>query len=216
MITDNQLQSDVLEELQWQPKVDHANIGVAVMDGIVTLSGFVGSFASKLAVEEAVSGVKGVRGLAEEIEVRYDGAAKTADSEIAGRIADMLEWHVSDCRDEIGVKVEHGWVTLSGKVGYHYRRKSPEVLASGINGVKGITNLIEVHKTPASADVRERIVLALKRSADIDARTITVRTEGTAVILDGKVRHQYERRIAEQAAWAAPGVDRVEDNIVVL
>lgn len=141
MTTDNQLQSDVLEELHWQPKVDHANIGV---------------------------------------------------------------------------KVEHGWVTLSGKVVYHYRRKSTEVLASGINGVKGITNLIEVHKTPASADVRERIVLALKRSADIDARTITVRTEGTAVILDGKVRHQYERRIAEQAAWAAPGVDRVEDNIVVL
>jgi osmotically-inducible protein OsmY len=214
-MTDCQIKGDVLEELCWEPKVDHANIGVAVNEGIVTLSGFVGNFASKLAAEEAVWGVKGVRGLAEEIEVRYASSPKTTDPEIASRIADMLEWHVSDSRDEVCAKVEHGWVTLSGKVVFHYRRKSAEMLASGISGVKGVTNLIEVHKVPAPADVRERIVSALRRSADIDARTITVHADGTTVKLGGKVHHQYERQIAERAAWAAPGVDRVEDNIIV-
>ena len=212
---DCQIKGDVLEELCWEPKVDHANIGVAVKEGIVTLSGFVSNFASKLAAEEAVWGVKGVRGLAEEIEVRYASSQKTTDPDIASRIADMLEWHVSDSRDEVCAKVEHGWVTLSGKVVFHYRRKSVEMLASGISGVKGVTNLIKVHKVPAPADVRERIVSALRRSADIDARTITVQADGTTVKLGGKVHHQYERRIAERAAWTAPGVDRVEDNIIV-
>ncbi len=216
MKTDSQLQKDVIAELEWEPRVDHANIGVAVQDGVVTLSGFVNSYASKLAAEQATRSVKGVRGLAEEIEVRFPNDAKTADPEIAKRIADMFDWSVNVPKDKISVKVEHGWVTLSGQVGYHYHRESARNLVSRINGVKGVSNLIEVKKAPSSFDVRERIVDALKRSADIDASTITVVTEGDTVKLGGKVHAGYERRVAERAAWAAPGVNRIEDNIMVI
>jgi osmotically-inducible protein OsmY len=216
MKTDSQLQKDVMAELEWEPRVDHANIGVAVQDGVVTLSGFVNSYASKLAAEQATRSVKGVRGLAEEIEVRFPSDAKTADPEIAKRIADMFDWSVNVPKDKISVKVEHGWVTLSGQVGYHYHRESARNLVSRINGVKGVSNLIEVKKAPSSFDVRERIVDALKRSADIDASTITVVTEGDTVKLGGKVHAGYERRVAERAAWAAPGVNRIEDNIMVI
>lgn len=216
MKTDSQLQKDVMAELEWEPRVDHANIGVAVQDGVVTLSGFVKNYASKLAAEEAARSVKGVRGLAEEIEVRYPSDAKTADPEIAKRIADMFDWSVNVPKDKIQVKVEHGWVTLSGQVGYNYHRESARNLVSRINGVKGVTNLIEVKKAPSSFDVRERIVDALKRSADIDASTITVVTDGDTVKLGGKVHAGYERRVAERAAWAAPGVNRIEDNIMVI
>jgi osmotically-inducible protein OsmY len=216
MKTDSQLQQDVMAELQWEPRVDHANIGVAANDGVVTLSGFVPSYASKLAAEEAARRVKGVRGLAEEIEVRFSSDAKTADPEIAKRIADMFDWSVSIPKGKINVKVEHGWVTLSGAVGYHYNRQSARDLASRINGVKGVTNLIEVKKAPSPSDIRKQIMEALKRSADLDASTITVSADGDTVKLSGKVHSGYERRVAERAAWAAPGVNRIEDNIMVI
>ena len=216
MKTDNQLQKDVMAELEWEPRVDHANIGVAAADGIVTLSGFVSSYACKLAAEKAAKRVKGVRGLAEEIEVRFPTDAKTADPEIAKRIADMFDWSATIPKNKIGVKVEHGWVTLSGEVPYHFHREAAKDLISRISGVKGVSNLIEVKKTPSSFDVRSRIVDALKRTADIDANTITVVTEGDTVKLGGKVHANYERRIAERAAWAAPGVNRIEDNIMVI
>jgi osmotically-inducible protein OsmY len=216
MKTDSQLQKDVMAELEWEPRVDHANIGVAVQDGVVTLSGFVSSYTCKLAAEKAAKRVKGVRGLAEEIEVRFPSDAKTADPEIAKRIADMFDWSATIPKNKLSVKVEHGWVTLSGEVAYHFHREAAKDLASRITGVKGVSNLIEVKKTPSSFDVRSRIVDALKRTADIDASTITVVTEGDTVKLGGKVHANYERRIAERAAWAAPGVNRIEDNIMVI
>jgi osmotically-inducible protein OsmY len=215
MKTDSQLQKDVMAELEWEPRVDHANIGVAVQDG-VTLSGFVSSYTCKLAAEKAAKRVKGVRGLAEEIEVRFPSDAKTADPEIAKRIADMFDWSATIPKNKLSVKVEHGWVTLSGEVAYHFHREAAKDLASRITGVKGVSNLIEVKKSPSSFDVRSRIVDALKRTADIDASTITVVTEGDTVKLGGKVHANYERRIAERAAWAAPGVNRIEDNIMVI
>jgi osmotically-inducible protein OsmY len=216
MKTDSQLQKDVMDELQWEPRVDHANIGVAAKDGVVTLSGFVGSYASKIAAEKATRRVKGVRGLAEEIEVRFPSDPKTADPEIAKRIADMFDWSVTIPRGKIAVKVEHGWVTLSGTVDYHFHRQSAKDLASRINGVKGVTNLIEVKTRPSSIDVKDRIMAAFKRSADLDASTITVIADGDTVRLAGKVHAFYERQIAERAAWAAPGVNHVEDNILVV
>jgi osmotically-inducible protein OsmY len=216
MKTDSQLQHDVMAELEWEPSVDHANIGVAAKDGVVTLSGFVGSYASKLAAEKAARRVKGVRGIAEEIEVRFPSDAKTADPEIASRIADMFDWSVSIPKGKVNVKVEHGWVTLSGEVGYHYNRQAARDLASRISGVKGVTNLIEVKRSPSAYDIRQQIMDALKRSADLDASTIIVSAEGDTVKLSGKVHSGYERRIAERAAWAAPGVNRIEDNIMVI
>jgi osmotically-inducible protein OsmY len=215
MKTDSQLQQDVMDELQWEPRVDHANIGVAAKDGVVTLSGFVSSYTSKIAAEKAARRVKGVRGLAEEIEVRFASDPKTSDPEIAKRIADMFDWSVTIPKNRIAVKVEHGWVTLSGVVDYHFHRQAAKDLASRISGVKGVTNLVEVKTIPSPGDVKDRIVAAFKRNADLDASTITVVADGNTVRLGGKVHAWYERQIAERAAWAAPGVNRIEDNIAV-
>jgi osmotically-inducible protein OsmY len=215
MKTDSQLQQDVMDELQWEPRVDHANIGVAAKDGVVTLSGFVSSYTSKIAAEKAARRVKGVRGLAEEIEVRFASDPKTSDPEIAKRIADMFDWSVTIPKNRIAVKVEHGWVTLSGAVDYHFHRQAAKDLASRISGVKGVTNLVEVKIIPSPGDVKDRIVAAFKRNADLDASTITVVADGNTVRLGGKVHAWYERQIAERAAWAAPGVNRIEDNIAV-
>lgn len=214
--SDAALKQDVLDELQWEPQVDHAHIGVAVTDGIVTLSGHVSSFAHKLAAEKAVRRVEGVRGIAEEIEVRLPSDPKTADPEIAKRIVDMLDWSVTVPRGAINVRVEDGWVTLTGDVDYHFNREAASTIASRISGVKGVSNLIEVRKSVDADAIRERIVAALRRSADLDASTITVVTEGDTVKLSGKVHAWYERKIAERAAWSAPGVNRIEDNIVVI
>lgn len=215
MRTDSQIQQDVMDELQWEPRVDHADVGVAVTDGVVTLSGFVPSYAAKIAAEHAARRVKGVRGLAEEIEVRLPNDPKTSDAEIAKRIADLFDWSVTVPRNRIDVKVEHGWVTLSGKVDYDYHRQSARDLVSRISGVKGVSNLIDVKAAPSPIDIKDRIVAALKRSADLDASTIHVVAEGGTVKLGGKVHAWYERQIAERAAWSAPGVNKVEDNIVV-
>lgn len=216
MKSDSQLQQDIMDELQWEPRVHHANIGVAAKDGVITLSGFVGSYAEKIAAEKAARRVKGVRGLAEEIEVRLDSDAKTADPEIAKRIADMFDWSAMVPKHKIGVKVEHGWVTLTGTVDGHFQRKSASDLASRISGVRGVSNQIEVRAAASPSDIRERIMAAFRRNADLDASTITVAADGNTVRLGGKVHAWYERRIAERAAWSAPGVNRVEDNIIVV
>ena len=216
MKTDSQLQTDVMDELQWEPRVPHANIGVAAQDGVITLSGFVGSYAEKIAAEKAARRVKGVRGLAEEIEVRLPSDAKTADPEIAKRIADMFDWSALIPKDKLAVKVEHGWVTLTGTVDGYYQRKSAGDLVSRISGVRGVSNQIAIKESPSPADVKDRIMAAFRRNADLDASTITVTSDGHTVKLGGKVHAWYERQIAERAAWSAPGVSRVEDNIMVV
>jgi osmotically-inducible protein OsmY len=215
MKTDNQLQKDVMDELEWEPKVDHAHIGVAAQDGVVTLSGHVSTYAAKLAAEAATKRVKGVRGIAEEIDVRFPSQAKTADPEIAKRIIDIFSWNVNVPDEKITVKVENGWVTLNGEVNYHFQREAARDLASRIGGVKAVVNNVLVKTAPSSFDVRNRIVAALQRSADLDSDTIIVRSDGGTVKLSGKVHSGYERRIAERAAWSAPGVNRVVDDITV-
>ena len=216
MKTDSQLQRDVMDELEWEPRIDHANIGVAVKDGVVTLSGFVSSYAEKLVAEQAARRVKGVRGLAEAIDVRLPSEARTTDPEIAKRIADMFDWSALIPKEKITVKVEHGWVTLAGTVDGYFQRKSAGDLVSRISGVRGVSNQIAIREVPSPADVKDRIMAAFHRHADLDASTITVAAEGSTIRLGGKVHAWYERRIAEQAAWSAPGVSRIEDNIVVV
>lgn len=213
--SDSQLQHDVMAELEWEPSIDHADIGVAVNDGVVTLSGYVKSYPQKVAAEKATRRVAGVRAIAEEIKVRFASDPKTADHEIAKRIIDMFAWNVSIPDDKIKVKVEHGWVTLSGIVDWHYQSNEARVAAGRVTGVTGVSNLIEVKKLPVASDVKDRIMAAFKRQADLDAGTVTVVTDGSTVRLGGKVKNWNERGIAERAAWAAPGVNKVEDNIVV-
>lgn len=215
MKTDSQLQHDVIAELAWEPSVDHADIGVSVNDGVVTLSGYVKSFPEKMAAEKATRRVAGVRAIAEEIKVRLPADRKTADHEIAKRIIDMFAWNVAVPDEALTVKVERGWVTLTGTVDWRFQSDEARKMAGRVTGVLGVTNLIEVKKLPVPADIKDRITQAFKRQASLDANSVTVVAEGGTVRLGGKVRAWNERGVAERAAWAAPGVTRVEDNIVV-
>ena len=213
--SDSELQRDVMAELEWEPSIDHAEIGVAVTAGVVTLSGYVKTYAEKIAAEKAARRVAGVRAIAEEIKVHFASEPMMADHEIAKRLLDMMSWTVSIPTDKVKVKVERGWVTLSGIVDWDYQRREAFRAASRVAGVVGVTNDIEVKQHPAPADVKERIVSAFKRQADLDAAAVTVSTDGGTVKLGGKVRAWAERGVAERAAWSAPGVTRVEDNITI-
>ena len=213
--SDNQLQHDVEAELEWEPSVDHADIGVAVNDGVVTLSGYVKSYPEKVAAEKATRRVAGVKAIAEEIKVRYASDPKTADHEIAKRILDLFAWHVAIPKETVKLKVEHGWVTLTGTVDWFFQKDEAAKAAGRITGVLGISNLIDVKKLPVAADIKDRITAAFRRQANLDASGVTVITDGSTVRLGGMVKAWNERGVAERAAWAAPGVNKVEDDIIV-
>lgn len=213
--SDGQLQDDVVAELEWDPSVDHADIGVSVNDGVVTLAGYVKSFPQKVAAERAVRRVAGVRALAEELKVRFASDPKTADHEIAKRIVDMIGWTVAIPEGQIKVKVERGWVTLTGTVDWHFIAKEVARAAGQISGVTGVSNLIKVGDIPTPADVKARIMAAFKRQAGLDASGVSVTTEGSTVTLRGRVKAWGEWRMAELAAWSAPGVTDVEDYLAV-
>lgn len=215
MKTDGQLQHDVMTELEWEPSVDHADIGVSVEKGVVTLNGYVTTYAAKQAAERAARRVTGVKAIAQEIKVRSDGDPKTADHEIAKRILDVFAWSVLVPHEKLNVKVEHGWVTLAGSVDWHFQAEEAEKAAGRISGVLGIINQIQVSHRPTSSDIRRRIENAFERQADLDAASVTIALDGSKVKLGGHVKAWHERQVAERAAWAAPGVTQVEDHIVV-
>jgi osmotically-inducible protein OsmY len=215
METDSQLQSDVIAELKWDPKVDHSHVGVAAKDGVVTLSGFVASYAEKITAEKATRRVIGVKAIAEELEVRFASDGKSSDAEIARRILDLFAWDATLPSDKLQVKVEKGWVTLTGKTEWQYQRNDAHRLAGRITGVKGVANLIEIASGPSSTDFRDRIAAAFERSSMLDAKSLDVAVVGHKVKLSGTVHGWNERRVAEAAAWSAPGVSEVEDNIVL-
>jgi osmotically-inducible protein OsmY len=215
MIGDLQLRQDVLDELEFEPSIDAAHIGVTANRGVVTLSGFAASYAEKAAAERAVRRVKGVKAIAEEIEVRLPSDTKHADDEIAGRAVNILDWQVGFPAERIGVKVEKGMVTLTGDVDSQYQKTDAEGAIHKLTGVVKVINQIRVATAVHPTDVREKIQKALERSADIEASRIAVRTEGGKVVLSGKVRAWYERDIAERAAWSAPGVTEVEDRLTI-
>ncbi len=216
MKTDSELQQDVLDELSWEPSVDNADIGVSVTDGVVTLNGYVKSYAEKIAAERAARRVVGVKAIAEELKVRYASDAKTADHEIAKRIVDMFDWNSVIPENSIQVKVEKGWVTLTGKVDWNFQSQEARRVASTISGVIGVSNNVEVGNRANLADVRKRIEDAFKRQADLDARSVTVTLDGSKVNLGGKVHGWHERQVAERAAWNAPGITQVEDHIRIV
>lgn len=216
MKTDSQLQRDVMEELAWEPSIDHAHIGVAAKGGVVTLSGFVSNYAQKMATEHAAERVAGVQGIAEELKVRYSSDPKIADEEIARRILDLFAWDVTIPNDKVKVTVERGWVALSGKLEWNYQKEAARKAAGRIAGVIGISNKIEVNNILSVDDVRERIMAAFKRSSAADASALRVTANGHTIKLGGNVHGRHERQLAERAAWAAPGVNFVQDDIVVL
>ena len=213
MTSELRLKQDVLDELEFEPSVNAAHIGVSVNRGVVTLTGFVGSYAEKIAAERTVRRVKGV--IAEEIEVRLPSDTKRSDDQIAARALDILKWQVGMPAARIGVTVEKGVVTLTGDVGWQFQRRKVEQAVHKITGVIGIVNQIRV-ATPAHVpEVREKIERALQRNAALAAAAVTVKTEGGKVVLSGKVHAWYERDIAEHAAWSASEVTEVQDLIIV-
>ena len=214
MKSDSQLQHDVMEELSFVPTVDHSHIGVSAKDGVVTLTGFVPTYSEKLAAEHAAHRVAGVKAVAQDLSVRFPSDPKTSDSEIAERVLSILGWRVN-APANLEVTVDHGIVVLEGRVDWHYQRQAVDSLVGGIAGVKSVVNHIQVKPKILSGDVRGRIMSAFQRSSVIDANAIDVSVEGDTVKLSGTVRGWNERKMAENAAWAVPGVTKVVDNIVL-
>ena len=211
---DKVLKALVEDELQFQPTVDAAHIGVSVRNGIVHLDGRVPNFAQKATVEAAVKRVKGVRGYVEDLTVQPHGDVHSDDA-IAAQVANVLDWDTLLPKDAIKVKVEAGWVTLSGDVEWAYQRIAAEGGLRRLHGVRGLTNLIVIRPKAQPDDIKQRIEQALERQAEVEARGITVTVDGGKVRLDGKVRAWRERDAIERAAWAAPGVTGVEDRVTI-
>lgn len=214
-MTDLTLRENVLSELEFEPSVNAAHIGVAVEKGVVTLSGHVGSYAEKLAAERVVQRVKGVRAIAQEIEVRLPSDKKTNDDEIAQRALSVIAWDTTIPDQKLKIKVQDGWITLSGEVEWYFQRQGTEAAVRKLSGVAGVINLIVVKPRIEAKDVKHRIENALLRNAELEAGQIRVEVSGGRVKLEGKVKAWHERDVAERAAWAVPGVTAVEDHLAI-
>jgi len=212
---DTELRDTVERALDFEPSIDAADIGVAVESGVVTLTGHVPTYAQKFTAERVVQGVNGVRGIAQEIEVRDGLGRQPADDEIAARALNSLSWDVTVPNEKIQVKVQKGWVTLTGKVDWNFQRMAAEHAVRKLSGVLGVANQIAVQPAVKAGDIKRRIEEALKRSAEVEANGVTVSVNNTKVTLEGKARSWVERGAIERAAWAAPGVASVDDRIVV-
>jgi osmotically-inducible protein OsmY len=211
---DIELRKDVVEELEWDPSIDARTIGVAIEDGIIALTGHVSSYADKANAEKIVKRVHGVQGVANDLEVKLPTSFERDDVDIARSAVNALEWNVSVPKDRIKVTVSKGWVTLDGTVDWYYQKRAAEDVVFLLAGVRGVANNISVTtKHVHVQDVKGKIEAALKRNAEIDSKKIVVQASDGKVTLSGTVRSWVEREDAVNAAWAAPGVMNVVDQI---
>lgn len=214
-MNDLDLRDLVLEELEFKPDINAASIGVTVQDGVVTLSGHVNSYAQKVSAERTVKAMKGVRGLAEEIEVRLNKLEGTADDTIASRALNIIAWSSDANVEGIKVTVQKGTVTLEGQLDWQYQKEVLEQAVWRLSGVVGVHNRITLKARADAVDIKRHIEDALKRSAEIQAEGIRVTVNGGVVKLEGKVHLLREREVVERAAWSVPGVSKVEDYLLI-
>jgi osmotically-inducible protein OsmY len=212
---DLQLRRDVEAELEWDARVDSRQIGVAVKEGVVALSGHVGSYAERRAAEEAVKAVNGVCAVANDIVIEPPASAARSDAEIAEAAVAALRAHVSVPMERIRVWVRDGWLSLEGEVAQWYQKSAAETALSSLPGVRGISNGIRINADTSAQDVRSRIEEAFRRRAQLDARNIRISAADGTITLEGEVQSWHERQQAEMAAWQAPGVSHVIDHLSV-
>lgn len=210
------IRQDVLTELDYEPSVNANHIGVTVEDGVVTLTGYVESYAEKVSAEAATRRVRGVRAIAERLQVRRPERKKHADDEIAARALDIISWDTALPDAAIDVKVEHGCVTLTGEVPWHFQRLAAEEAVQKLGGVTEVRNLLTIRPTAHVSDIKDRIERALERQAEMDAAAITVLVSGQSVTLEGQVRAVSEQNLATQTAWSVPGVGQVRNRLTVV
>jgi osmotically-inducible protein OsmY len=215
MRSDSEIKRDVEDELRWDPDLDESDIAVAAKDGVVTLTGFVKSYKDKWQAERAAKRVHGVLAVVNNLEVRLPGIDEKPDPEIAREAVAAIKSQLPFSYEKIKVVVKNGWVTLEGDVEWNYQREAAERAVRRLTGIKGVSNLIQVKPTAPALEIKRKIEEAFRRSAEIDANRITVEADGGTVILKGTVRSWAERQEAERAAWAAPGVTKVINQIVV-
>ena len=215
MRTDLEIKEDVLDELEWQPNIDETQIGVVVKNGIVTLSGTVDSYTKKMAAEKATKRVAGVKAVAEDVEVKYGPSFKKTDTDIAEAVVNALKWNSSVPEDKINVKVEDGRIYLTGEAMWLYQKDAAKRAVQNLNGVKYVFNSLTVKQSVTPADIKARIKKAFERSADIDAGNVNVSVEGHTVKLRGKVHSLTEKDEARKAAYYAPGVYKVDNDLEV-
>ena len=216
MKTDTQIQKDVIDELRWDPSIRENEIGVASKDGVVTLSGVVDSYAEKYAAERAAQRVSGVKAIAEDLAVHLIPSFKRSDADIAHAAVTALKWDIQVPDEKIKVKVDDGYITLSGDVEWKFQQEAAERAVRYLRGAKGVVSLIKVApKHVSKLEVSSKIKDALRRGAERDADRITVEAADGKVTLKGTVRSWAERMDAERAAWSAPGVSSVDDRISI-
>lgn len=215
MKNDAKIQKDVMDELKWEPLLDAAEIGVAVKNGIVTLSGEVDSYVKKMAAERATKRVSGVKAVAEEIQVILSTSLQKTDADIAAAILNVLKWNSLIQEDKIKINVEGGIVKLEGEVEWDFQRKNIKKSIEYLSGVRMVANLIKVKPIINSSEIKQKITSAFRRSANLDSKAIEVTIADNKVILQGKVRSFSEKEDAEDAAWSAPGVLKVENRLEV-